>query len=122
MLVGPQIRKMLASKELEESIFYLEKNAWQAFRMTVKGFLGNHRKEEYVKAVSHLIESYQNLGCRKSLKLHYLHFHLDFFHENLGDVSKEHGEHFHQHIRAMEKQYQGRWDEIIMGNCIWSLV
>ena len=43
IFVGPQIRKLLASKELEESMSDLEKNAWQAFLMTVEGFLGNHR-------------------------------------------------------------------------------
>ena len=31
-----------------------------------------------------------------SLKIHFLHSHLDFFPENLGDVSDEHGERFHQ--------------------------
>ena len=33
-----------------------------------------------------------------SLKLHFLHSHLYFFPENLGDVSDEHGERFHQDI------------------------
>ena len=39
IFVGPQIRKMLASEELEEQRSDLERNAWQAFRMIVKGFL-----------------------------------------------------------------------------------
>jgi len=42
MFAGPQIRKRFAWKELEESMSDLEKNAWQAFRTTVEGFLGNH--------------------------------------------------------------------------------
>jgi hypothetical protein len=33
---------------------------------------------------------------------------LDFFPENLGEVSDEHGERFHQDIMAMEKQYQDK--------------
>ena len=69
-----------------------------------------------------LLESYENLGCRMSLKVHFLHSHLDFFHENLGDVSEEHGERFHQDIAAMEKRYQGRWDTAMMGDYVWSLV
>jgi len=44
-------------------MFDLEKNAWQTFRMTVEGFLGNHRMEDYVVVLSNLIESYKNLGC-----------------------------------------------------------
>ncbi|GBO98442.1 hypothetical protein EVAR_71737_1 [Eumeta japonica] len=34
--------------------------------------------------------------------------HLDYFLENLGDVSEEQGERFHQDTKVMEKRYQGR--------------
>jgi hypothetical protein len=46
-----------------------------------------------------------------SLKVHFLgsHLGLDFFPENLGAVSDEHGERFLQDIYNMEKQYQGKW-------------
>jgi len=108
VFVGLQIRKMLASIELEESMNDMERNAWKAFRMTVEGFLGNHKRNDYAEIVANLIETYQKLGCRMSLKLHYLHSHLDFFCDNLGDVSEEHGERFHQDILVMEKRYQGR--------------
>ena len=40
-----------------------------------------------------------------SLKIHFLESHLDFLPENLGEVSDEHGERFHQDITAMEKRY-----------------
>ena len=55
---GPQIRRMLASEELEKKMSDLERNAWQAFRMIVEGFLGNHRRDDYAMVVSNLIESY----------------------------------------------------------------
>ena len=51
-----------------------------------------------------------------------LHSHLDFFPENMGDVSEEHGERFHQDIAKMESRYQGQWDTAMMGYYIWSLV
>ena len=38
-----------------------------------------------------------------SLKVHFLHSHLPFFHENLGAVSDEHGERFHQDIAVIER-------------------
>ena len=122
IFVGPQIRRMLASEELEEQMSDLERNAWQAFRMIVEGFLGKHRRDDYVLLVSNLIKSYEKLGCRMSLKLHFLHSHLDFFRDNLGNVSEEHGERFHQDIQVMEKRYQGRWDEAMMGDYVWNLV
>ena len=45
--------------------------------------------------VSNLTESYEKLGCRMSLKLHFLHSHLDFFRDNSRNVGKEHGERLH---------------------------
>ena len=39
-----------------------------------------------------------------SLKMHLLESQLDFFSENLGEVSDEHGERFHQDILVMEKR------------------
>ena len=87
IFVGPQIRRMLASEELEKQMSDLERNAGQAFRMIVEGFLGNHRRDDYSMVVSNLIESYGKLGCRMSLKLHFLHSHLDFFRDNSRNVS-----------------------------------
>ena len=68
--------------------------------------------------VSNLIESYGKLGCCMSMKLHFLHSHLGFFRDNLGNVSEEHGERFHQDIQVMEKRYQGRWNQAMMGDYV----
>lgn len=57
-----------------------------------------------------------------SLKIHFLDSHLDFFPENLGALSDEHGERFHQQIKSMEHRYQGFWDERMMGDYIWFLI
>lgn len=122
VFTGPQIREMLQSQELEKRMSGLERNAWQAFRGVVTGFLGNNRNENYRELVGNLIQSYQRLGCRMSIKLHFLHSHLDFFRSNLGAVSKESGERFHQDILVMEKRYQGRWDAAMMGDYVWGLV
>ena len=42
-----------------------------------------------------------------SIKLHYLFSHLGRFPDNIGEVSKEQGERFHQAIKTMETGYQG---------------
>lgn len=57
-----------------------------------------------------------------SLKIHFLDSHLDFFPENLGALSDEHGERFHQQLKSMERRYQGFWDERMMGDYIWFLI
>ena len=82
IFVGPRIRKMLACEELEGQMSDLERNAWQAFRMIVEGFLGKHRRDDYAMLVSNLIKSYEKLGCRMSLKLHFLHSLMDVFRDN----------------------------------------
>ncbi|GBM27585.1 hypothetical protein AVEN_35251-1 [Araneus ventricosus] len=43
------------------------------------------------------------------LKIHFLDSHLNFFPDNCGQVSDEHGESFHQDMANMEKRYQGNW-------------
>ena len=43
-----------------------------------------------------------------SIKVYFLHNHLYFYPENLGDVSEEQGERFHQVIKEMEKRYLRR--------------
>ena len=66
------------------------------------GFLENKKDPNYKELVKKLIKSYQNIGCRMSVKLHFLCSRLDFFQENLDDFSEEHGERFHQDIEPME--------------------
>lgn len=122
IFVGPQIKVMLACKALEDKMSPVEKRAWVAFRHVVQGFLGNNKSDNYKELVEDLIERYAEMKCRMSIKLHYLHSHLDFFRSNLGDVSEEHGERFHQDILEMEKRYQGRWDVAMMGDYIWCLI
>ena len=43
------------------------------------------------------------MGCRMSVKLHFLCSHLDLFQENLGDFIEEHDERFYQDIEPMER-------------------
>ena len=88
----------------------------------VDGFLTSKKDPIYKELVKKLIKSYQNMGCLMSVKLHFLCSHLDFFQENLGDFSEEHGERFHQDIEPMERRYKGRWESAIMGDYIWSLI
>ena len=57
-----------------------------------------------------------------SIKLHYLHSHLDKFSDNRRDVSEEQGERFHQDIKVMKDWYQGRWDSHMMSDYCWSLM
>ena len=79
IFVGPQISTMLKSESLEAKMNEIEKEAWQAFRGVVNEFLENKRNQNYKELVKKLIKSYQNMGCRMSVKLHFLCSHLEFF-------------------------------------------
>lgn len=56
-----------------------------------------------------------------NLKIHFLHSHIDYFPENLGDFSEEQGERFHQDLKEFERRYQGVWDVNMMSDYCWSL-
>ena len=53
-----------------------------------------------------------------SLKMHFLHYHLDFFSPNLGEVSDVQGERFHQDISVIKGRHN-RADR--MGDFCWYL-
>jgi hypothetical protein len=61
----------------------------------VKGFLGNKKDDKYRGIVAKLLQNYHQMGVNMSLKMHFLHSHLDFFPENLGNTSDEQDERFH---------------------------
>lgn len=55
-----------------------------------------------------------------SIKKLYLFSHMDLFPDNLGSMSDEQGERFHQEITEMETMYQGYWDAAMSDYC-WTL-
>ena len=119
VFTGPQIRDVIKDVQFETTLNELEQNAWASFKLVVANFLGNKKADNYVELVNDLLGNYHAMGCSMSLKLYFLHSHLDFFPQNLGDVSDEHGERFHQDILTMEQRYQGRWDTAMMGDFCW---
>lgn len=56
-----------------------------------------------------------------SQKVHMLRSHLIFFAENLGAMSDEQGERFHQGITSMEQLYKGFWNEGMLADYCWML-
>ena len=67
-----------------------------------------------------------------SLKIHFLHLHLDKFPENLEAVNEEQGERFHQDINTITtkggqmtlldlKEVQGHWNTSMLADYAWCL-
>ena len=99
----------------------LESEAWKAFVLVVKNFLGNKKTSNYEELINNMIYAFKNLGYNMSIKMHYLFSHIDRFPENLGAMSNEQGERFHQDIKKLETRYQGRWDAALMADYYWTL-
>ena len=76
--------------------------ARKAFVLVVNNFIGCIRARNYVEFVKHILIAFENLGCSISIKMHYLFTHKNWFTENLGSMSNENGEMFHQDIKKIE--------------------
>jgi hypothetical protein len=119
IFVGPQIRKLIEDKEFEKTMTDIEKAAWLGFKNVVHNFLGNKKDPQFKKIVEDMLLSYEKLGCKMSLKVHFLKSHLDYFPENLGRVSEEQGERFHKDIQQIENRYKGKLNTNMIADYLW---
>ena len=122
MFDGPTIRQLLKDKEFIETMSSVEKNGWIVLSQFVSNFLGNTKFPEYKEIVKTLLDTFHKLGCNMSVKVHFLHSHLEYFPENLGALNEEQGKRFHQDIKIMEKRYQGRWNVNMIVDYCWCLM
>ena len=88
---GPQIRQLINDPHFIASMNEIESSAWISFVLVVKNFLGNKKADNYTQLVEDMLFHFNKSGCNMSVKVHYLHSHLDRFPENLGDLSEEQG-------------------------------
>ena len=72
--------------------------------------------------IDNMLQNFQEMKVNMSLKIHMMHSHLDFFPENMGAVSDEHGERFHQDVAIIEKRFKGKWSENALWNYCWNLM
>ena len=118
---GPQIRKLMQDQAFTARITVVERAAWCLYVSVIRKFLGNTKASNYWNLVDMMLKNFQVLDARMSMKLHYLFSHLDYFPENIGDVSEEQWERFHQDIRTIEEKYTKvvgtpTWWQIIAGH------
>jgi hypothetical protein len=121
IFVGPQIRELFRDHQFDETLHGDKKAAWGSFKCVCLQFLGINRTPNYKELVNELLSCYEELGCNISLKIPFLHSHLDFFPKNCAAVSEEHGERFHQDIVAMEKKYARKWGPAVLADYYWTV-
>ena len=87
----PQIVEHRKDPHFQESMYTAEPDAWSSFTLVVRDFIRNYKADNYSELVESWLSSTCQLGCKMSIKGHYLHCHLDHFPENLGDLKRETG-------------------------------
>lgn len=114
---GPQILKLKSDEEFLEKLKRIdaEYQAWKSFFDVCDYFLGNYRDPLYKDYVILMTNAFVTLGCNMSLKVHLLYDHIDDFPENLGAVSDQHGERYHQIMRGIEENHKQK-NERFMGS------
>ncbi|KAJ8669722.1 hypothetical protein QAD02_000981 [Eretmocerus hayati] len=124
VLNGPDIRKLMLDCTFDQRLVDIELETWRSIKDVITNFLGNRKSENHQILVDKMLSNLKMMGVNMSLKIHMMDSHLDFFPENLGAVSDEHGERFHQDIAEMEKRYGTKnntnmlADYLIFGNKI----
>ena len=76
-------------KLLVQAMSDKEKAAWLSFVDVMKNFLGNKKAGNHEDLVGNMLSAFRHLGCKMSIKVHFLFSHLDKFPDNLGAVSDE---------------------------------
>lgn len=119
MLNGPDIRKLIKSQAFNSVLTEDEVRAWDNIQAVINGFLGKHRVDGYEILIRNMLDSFDELGISMSLKIHFLHHHLNFFVKQMASESDEQGERFHQIIMPMEKRFKGKGLNAMLGELCW---
>ena len=122
ILVGPDIRKLMESQTFMASLTFKEQRAWKAVIKVKNSFLGNQRTDDYENNIKEMIIAFEEQKVKMSLKIHFLKSHLSFFPDDLGKISDQHGERFHQTIHVIESRYRGRCDARMLADFCWFLI
>ena len=70
---GSQIRTLMRDTDFMIFMNDIEERARRAFCNVTQKFLGNKKAENYEEIVKVLLTRLRDLGCRISIKIHYLH-------------------------------------------------
>lgn len=104
VLNGPDIRKLVKSVEFDKVLVAAEKDAWNAIKKLIDGFFGKHRSTTFRDDVKEMLRNFDLIGVHMSLKIHYLHYHLDYFARQLSTKSDEQSERYHQTALPFESR------------------
>lgn len=79
----------------------------------------DNRETDFKEKVEYLLRAFVELGVNMSLKIPFLHHHMDWFVHQLSTESDELGERFHQVALTMETRYKGKKLDSMLGDLCW---
>lgn len=82
-----------------------EAEAWKGIKGVIHGVLGKRRSQNYQTSVHNMLGYFEAIGVNMSLKIHFLHYHLNTIETQRATESDEQGERYHQVALPFEKRY-----------------
>lgn len=82
-----------------------EAEAWNSIKDVIFGVLGKRRSQNIRALVQNMLKYFEQIGVNMSLKIHFLHHHLDILENQRATESDEQGERYHQVALPFEKRY-----------------
>lgn len=122
VLNGPDIRKLMKNNEFDNTLGDEEKIAWNSVKAVIHNCLGADRSEDWQLHINAMLASFENIGVSMSLKIHFLHYHMDHFGRQVPTESDEHGERFHQVAAPLESWYSGKKLNSMLADLCWNLI
>lgn len=111
----------MKDQRFEACLSDLELVAWDCVKVVIENVLGIHRDENWRIHIENMLDAFHNINVRMSLKIHFLHCHMDKFAEQSPTESDEHGERFHQVTARLEHWYSGKRLDALLGDICWNL-
>lgn len=122
IFVGPDIRRLFLNDHFCLLLNDTQKSAFYWLKKTVVDVLYGSTTSfmEQEQIVNELINSFYEMGCNYSPKMHYIHCHLSSLIENKTSVHDEHGERMHQCVKLFETRYDGKTLKNMIADFIWT--
>jgi hypothetical protein len=112
IFVGPQVRQILGS------LIYLERSGWESLKWICSNFFGRKISPDFSDVIQTLPNAYKEMGFSRVTLGALFAFTLDFFQGNLGEVSDEQDEHFHQDFNSTEHRCADFWKDSILADIL----
>ncbi|CAH0547049.1 unnamed protein product [Brassicogethes aeneus] len=95
MLNGPDIRRLINDDDFKNALSQNKSVDCNCVKAVIQNVLGIHRAENWSVLIEEMIHAFHKINVSMSLKVHFLHCHIDKFAEQSPCESDEHGERFH---------------------------